>query len=96
MKATTNYKRINLALIALCVLFTVFYVVQANCMAAQSWKLRDFRVQLSALHDVRNTLVAQEVALSDRENLAILARQAGMVPAEHVVHLVQDRAIAVR
>jgi hypothetical protein len=87
---------INYILAACTLLFVVVYVVQVNAMAAQAWRVRDVRGQLSTLQEARTTLVAQEAALGDREQLTTLAQRAGMIPASNIVYLVQDRTVAAR
>jgi hypothetical protein len=90
--------RINIALAVAALVFLVFSVVQTNAMAAQTWRTKDVQSRLASLLDARNTLVAQQATLSDRQQLATLAQQAGMVPvpANTVVYVTQDHPVAAR
>ncbi len=87
---------VNVALVTVSLGAFVFYVIQANGMTAQVWQARDARERLASIQEDRNTLVAQKSALEDRQQLAALAAQTGMVPMGTVVYLVQDRPVAAR
>ncbi len=91
-----NIKHINIGLAITACFLLIYYVVQANAMAAQTWRAKDLQERLSILRNERNELVAQQSALDDREHLLTLVRAAGMVPAGAVVYLVQDRSVAAR
>ena len=86
----------NLGLLMVAAAALVFYVFQANSVAAQSWRTRDAQSRLSALLDQRNSLVAEQASLDDRAQLTALAAQAGFVPAGAVVYLVENRPVAAR
>lgn len=93
-----NLARINIGLGVAALLFVVYAVVQTNALAAHAWSTRDAQNSLAAMLDERNTLVAQQAAVSNREQLILLAQQAGMVPVpmSSIVYLTQDRSVAAR
>lgn len=88
-------RRINLTLVVVGLLFLVYYVVQVNELAAQTWNTQAAHTQLGVLNDQHNVLVAQESSLDNRQTLTLLAQQAGLVPADTVSYLVQDHAVAI-
>lgn len=85
---------LNVALAAVAVAALVSYVVSANALAAQAWRMSDAQEALTGLLDVRNDLVAQQSALEDRAVLTALAADAGFVSAGAVVYLVEDQPVA--
>jgi hypothetical protein len=86
----------NIALISLAVGALILYVVSANTLAAQNWRMADANDQLAHLQEIRNDLVAQQSAMEDRAVLLTLAADAGFVPADGVIHLVEDGPVAAR
>ena len=74
----------------------VYYVVQANLLAADTYRLKTAQQQLVSLKGDRDQLTAGSAQLDDRTVLTNLAIAQGMVPAEHTVYLVQPDAVAAR
>jgi hypothetical protein len=92
-----RFSRMNIGFLAVSAFFLICYVIQANGIATQVWRIRDAQQQLAALSEERNGLVAQEATLDDRQQLLELAQQSGMVPAGGtVVYLVQNQPVAAR
>ena len=86
----------NCFLIAVAIVGLLYYVVTANGLAAQAWRLADAQGQLSSQLETRNGLIAQQAELEDRSVLTTLANSQGMVPSGAVVYLVQNQSVAVR
>ena len=72
----------------------VYYVVQANMLAADTWRLRTMQDELTRVRDVRAQLVAQQSQLEDRTVLTQSAVAAGMVPAGTIASLTQTANVA--
>ena len=89
-----SMRKINIGLMIVAVAFLLYYVVQVNMMAAQGWSMRDANTRLASLQEAHNNLVADQATLEDRQSLADLAQQQGLVPAGSVVYLVQDHTVA--
>lgn len=87
---------LNTTFLAIAIVALLLYVVMANVLASQAWKIADARDRLTTILDERNTLVAQQSEFEDRARLTELATSVGMVPAGAVVYLMQDRAVAAR
>lgn len=90
--------RFNIGLTVAALALVVYYVIQMNGLAAQTWRIQDAQDRLAALRDAKNGLVAQRAEFDDREQLVLVAQRAGMVPVamNTVVYLTQDRPVAVR
>jgi hypothetical protein len=86
----------NIGIAAVALLCLLYYVVQVNSMASQTWRIGDARARLASLRAERDTIVARQSELDDRTVLMGLAAQSGMVPSGTVVYLVQDSAVAAR
>ena len=89
-------RRINVALMIVVLAALMYYVIQVNAVAAHAWNMKDAQERLGILREERNTLIAQEAALDDRQALTELAVREGMVPVDTVVYLVQDHAVAAK
>ncbi len=87
-----SWLNIGLAIMALGLL--TYYVVQVNRLAAQTWNTEQAQTRLAAILDERNSLVARQSELDDRQVLQALAAKEGLEPAGAVVYLVQDTAVA--
>lgn len=74
----------------------VYYVVQANLLAADTWRLKAATDQLVSLKTDRDNLTAQAAQLDDRTVLQTLAVAQGMVPAQTTAYLMQADAVAAR
>lgn len=87
---------VNGALAALALGALVFYVVQANALAAHAWQMRDAQEQLAEARDARTALVAEQSSFDNRQRLTALAADLGMVPAADIVYLTPERPVAAR
>jgi len=85
---------LNAALLIASLLLLLYYVMQVNALAAHAWNMHQANDRLSALHDQHDVLVAQASSLDDRQALTDLVKREGLVPADAVAYLVQDRAVA--
>ena len=74
----------------------VYYVVQANLLAADTYRLKAAQDQVVSLKAARDGLTAGSAQLDDRTVLTNLATSQGMVPAEHTVYLIEPDAVAAR
>ena len=77
-------------------LLLLYYVMQVNVLAAATWQVRDARDHLAGLREDRDSIAAQTAELDDRDVLNALAVEAGLVPADTVVYLVEPGAVAAR
>lgn len=77
-------------------LLLVYYVVQANLLAATTWRLKAAQDRVASLKADRDDMTAQAAQLDDRTVLQALADRQGMVPAEHTAYIVQSDAVAAR
>lgn len=91
---TSAISRLNIGLALLALAFLLAYVMQANFLAAQTWRIRQSQDQLASLLEQRNTLIAQQSELDNRAVLQALAIEQGLVPVGTVVYLVQDTSVA--
>lgn len=87
---------LNVSLMIVALALLMYYVVQVNAIASQTWKLSDAHDRMIVVQDEHNGLVAQRAALDDRQALTVAAQTAGLVPAGTVVYLIQDHSVAAR
>ncbi len=72
------------------------YVVLANSASVNTWKVADANTRISQLSDERNTIIAQQASIEDRAQLLVLAEREGMVPANSLVYILEERSVAAR
>ncbi len=92
--AAVHIRPLHVGLAIAAALLLVYYVVQANVIAADTWRLRDAQDQLRTLSSARDGLIADEAKLDDRTVLQALAQAQGMVPAGAVTYLIQPADVA--
>lgn len=88
--------KLNIAFFALAIGGLLFYVIAANTLAAQAWRIADAQDQLTTILNERNDIIAQQSQLDDRARLSELAVSVGMIPAGAVVYLMQEGPMAAR
>ena len=71
----------------------VSYVVQANLLAADTWRLRAAQDAMASLKAERDELSAGQAKLDDRTALQVIAAAQGLAPAGHTEYLVQPDAV---
>ena len=89
-----SFSWLNIGLAAIALALLLCYVMQTNMLAAQTWKINKAQDSLASILEERNSLVAQQSELDDRQVLQDLAVKEGFEPAGAVVYLVQDTAVA--
>ncbi len=77
-------------------LLVVYYVVQANIIAASSYKVSLLNQKLESLNEVRSSLAAQKSAMEDPAKVLEFALSHNMVEAKNAVYLFENGNVALR
>lgn len=75
-------------------LLVVYYVVQANIIAASNYKVGLLNQQLESLNEVRSSLAVQKSSMEDPARILDFALSQNMVEAKNVVYLFENKEVA--
>lgn len=75
-------------------LLMVYYVVQANVIAASSYKISLLSQELESLNETRSSLVAQKSLMEDPAKVLSFALSQNMVEAKNAVYLFENPDVA--
>lgn len=87
---------INMIILLIAGLLVVYYVVQANIIAASSYKVSLLNQKLESLNEVRSSLAAQKSAMEDPAKVLEFALSHNMVEAKNAVYLFENGNVALR
>ena len=74
----------------------IYYVVQANIIAASNYKISLLNQKLESLNEVRSSLAAQKSSMEDPARILEFALSQKMVEAKNVVYLFENGNVALR
>jgi len=86
----------NVILFLIIGLLTVYYVVQANVIAANNYKISLLNQKLESLNEVRSSLDAQKSSIEDPERITDFALSQNMVEAKNTTYIFQNGNVALR
>ena len=99
-EATNNYISIififNVTLSLIVGLLVIYYVVQANIIAASDYKISLLNQKLESLNEVRSSLDAHKSSMEDPARVLDFALSQNMVEAKNVVYLFENGDVALR
>lgn len=85
---------INTILLLIAGLLTIYYVMQANIIAAGNYKISMLNQKLGSLNEVRNSLAAQKSSMEDPARILDFALNQNMVEAKNAVYLFENGDVA--
>lgn len=86
----------NVLLLGIVGLLLSFYIVQANMIAADKYKVGALNEKLTSLNEVKTSLSAEMSEIEDPSELAEFARATGMVQASNVTYIFENGNVALR
>jgi cell division protein FtsL len=87
---------INTIILLVAGLLMVYYVIQANMIAAGNYKIKLLNQKLESLNEVRSSLAAQESSIEDPAKVLDFALSHGMVEAKNAVYIFENGNVALR
>ncbi|MBI2062273.1 MAG: hypothetical protein HYT64_01075 [Candidatus Yanofskybacteria bacterium] len=87
---------INTIILLIAGLLTVYYVIQANVIAASSYKISQLSQQLESLNEVRSSLAAYKSSMENPERVLNFALSQNMVETKNAVYLFESGDVALR
>ena len=87
---------INTIILLIAGLLTIYYVVQANIVAASNYKISLLNQNLESLNEVRSSLAAQKSSMEDLAKVLDFALSQNMVEAKNAVYLFESGNVALR
>ena len=85
---------INTIVLLIAGLLVVYYVVQANIIAASSYKISMLNQKLESLNEVRSSLAAQKSSMEDPARILNFALSQNMVEAKNATYLFESGNVA--
>lgn len=87
---------INTIILLIVGLLTIYYVVQANIVAASNYKISQFNQKLESLNESHSSLAAQKSSMEDPARVLNFALSQKMVEAKNAVYLFENPNVALR
>ncbi len=86
----------NVILSLIAGLLIIYYVVQANIIAASNYKISLLNQKLESLNEVRSSLATQKSSMEDPVRVLDFALSQNMVEAKSVIYLFENGNVALR
>ena len=87
---------INTIILLIVGLLMIYYVVQANIIAAGNYKISMLNQKLESLNGVRSSLAVQKSSMEDPARVLDFALNQNMVEAKNAVYLFENPDVAQR
>lgn len=87
---------INTIILLIAGLLMVYYVVQANIIAAGNYRISLLNQTLQSLDEVRSSLAIQKTSMEDPARVLGFALDQNMVEAKNVTYLFENGDVALR
>ena len=87
---------VNTIILLIAGLLMIYYVVQANIIAASNYKISMLNQKLESLNEVSSLLAAQKSAMEDPAKILEFALSHNMVEAKNAVYLFENGNVALR
>ncbi|HZZ99268.1 MAG TPA: hypothetical protein VFK07_00975 [Candidatus Paceibacterota bacterium] len=85
---------LNIILLALCLASVFYYVLRANVLAANDYKISSLRNELTQLTASNASLLAQQSTSDDPDAISAYAQEEHMVPATNISYIFADGRVA--
>ena len=87
---------LNTIILLIAGLLTIYYVVQANIVAAGNYKTNLLNQKLESLNEVRSSLAAQKSLMEDPARILDFALSQNMEEAKNAVYLFENGDVALK
>jgi len=85
---------VNTIILLIAGLLMIYYVVQANIIAASNYKINLLNQKLESLNEVRSNLAAQKSSMEEPAKVFEFALSQNMVEAKNVAYLFENGNVA--
>lgn len=86
----------NIFLLGIAGLLLSFYIIQANIIAADKYKIKILNEKLTSLNEVETSLAAQKSEAENPSGLMEFARSRNMVEAKNITYLFENGNVALK
>ena len=87
---------INVIALLIVGLLVIYYVVQANIIAASNYKINLLSQKLESLNEVRSSLAVQKSSLEDPSKVLSYALSQNMVEAKNAIYIFENQDVALK
>lgn len=85
---------VNTIIVLVAGLLMVYYVIQANVIAASNYKINLLNQKLESLNEIRSSLATQKSSMEDPAKVLDFALSQNMVEAKNIVYLFENQDVA--
>lgn len=86
----------NIILLGVLGLVLSFYIIEANMIATDKYRIKVLDEKLTSLNEVRTSLAAKRSAVEDPSGLMDFAKSHNMVEAKNVTYMFENGNVALR
>ncbi|MBI2064163.1 MAG: hypothetical protein HYT66_00405 [Candidatus Yanofskybacteria bacterium] len=86
----------NVILLGIFGLLLSFYIIQANIIAADKYKVKILNEKLTSLNEIRTSLAAERSETEDPSELMEFARAKGMIEAKNITYIFENGNVALK
>lgn len=86
----------NVILLLMAGLLILYYVIQANVIAADSYKVNLLNEKLDSLNEIRSSLVAKKSAIQEPSRILDFALSQNMVEAKNPSYIFENGSVALK
>lgn len=87
---------VNAIILLVVGLLMIYYVVQANIIAANNYKISALNQKLESLNEIRSSLASQKSSMEDPARVLNFALSQNMVEVKNAAYLFEDGEVALR
>lgn len=87
---------VNTIILLIVGLLMIYYVVQANIIAASNYKINTLNQKLESLNEVHSSLAAQKSSMEDPARVLNFALSQNMVEEKNAVYIFENGNVALR
>jgi len=87
---------LNVAIALMAGILIIYYVVQANIIAASSYKIIILNEKLDSLNESRASLASQKTAMEDPAKILNFAVSQNMIEVKNAVYIFENGSVALR
>jgi len=96
-EASSNfYYGANILLLGIAGLLLFFYIIQANVIAADKYKIKILNEKLTSLNEFETSLAVQKSEAENPSELMEFARSRNMVEAKNITYLFENGNVALK
>lgn len=87
---------VNIALIGVASLLLFYYVMMANTIAAENYRIQTLRDKIGSLSEINSVLMSQKLSFENLSLLSEFAKSINMIEARNISYIFENSNVAQR